>query len=157
MKKLILLLLFAGLGTAFAGVEVHQFEQAEQEQQYNRLIAELRCLVCQNQNLADSNASLARDLRHQVLDQIQAGKNDEQVIDYLVARYGDFVLYKPPFKGATMFLWIGPFVFFVIAVVALFTLIRRRNQIKTTSLSTEEAQKLQDVLRHATHPDNKDA
>ena len=93
MKKLILLLLFAWMGTALAGVEVHQFEDPEQEQQYNRLIAELRCLVCQNQNLADSNAELAQDLRQEVYEMIQNGASDQEIINFMVVRYGDFVLY----------------------------------------------------------------
>ena len=154
-----LLLLLGGLSTANAIVEKQdilpeEFKSPEEKQRFRNLIEDLRCTVCQNQNLADSNASLARDLRHQVLDQIQTGKNDKEVIDYLVARYGDFVLYKPPFKSTTYVLWIGPFVFFIIAVTILFVLIRRRNQVKTTSLSKEEAEKLQDALRHATHPEN---
>ena len=147
MKKLIMLLLFAGLGTAFAGVEVHQFEQAEQEQQYNRLIAELRCLVCQNQNLADSNAELASDLRRQVYTMLEDGASNDEIIDFMVARYGDFVLYRPPFKPTTVLLWSGPFILGAAALTFLALQVRRRNRIRTSSaLSEAEKRRVADLL-----------
>ena len=73
-----------------------------------KLAEKLRCLVCQNQTIADSNAELAHDLRRQIREQIAAGKTDDEIVDYMVARYGDFVLYQPPFKATTMLLWAGP-------------------------------------------------
>jgi len=78
------------------------------EARMQRIAIELRCLVCQNQTIAESNAPLALDLRNQVREQLAAGKSEEAVVDYLVARYGDFVLYLPPFKGITLLLWLGP-------------------------------------------------
>ncbi len=86
----------------------------------------LRCLVCQNQTLADSNAELAVDLRNQVRAQVKAGRSDEEIIDYLVARYGDFVLYRPPVKATTMLLWAGPFVLLVAGLAGLIVTLRRR-------------------------------
>jgi len=86
----------------------------------------LRCLVCQNQTLADSNAELAVDLRNQVREQIKAGRSDEQIIDYLVARYGDFVLYRPPVKTTTVLLWAGPFVLLAAGLGGLLLTLRRR-------------------------------
>jgi len=86
----------------------------------------LRCLVCQNQTLADSNAELAVDLRNQVREQVKAGRSDEQIIDYLVARYGDFVLYRPPVKTTTVLLWAGPFVLLVAGLAGLVLTLRRR-------------------------------
>ena len=86
----------------------------------------LRCLVCQNQSLADSNAELAGDLRKQVREQVAAGRSDEQIIEYLVQRYGDFVLYEPPFKATTALLWIGPFVLLLGAGAVLVVVLRRR-------------------------------
>ena len=159
---LTLFLLLSCTSVAFGIVEKQnilpeEFKSEEEKQRFRELIKDLRCTVCQNQNLADSNASLARDLRHQVLGQIQTGKNDKEVIDYLVARYGDFVLYKPPFKTTTYVLWIGPFIFFVVAVGILFILIRRRNQEATTGLTSDEAQQLQSAIQRATHPNNKEA
>lgn len=133
-----------------------EFKSTEEKHRFRELIKDLRCTVCQNQNLADSNASLARDLRHQVLDQMHAGKNNEQIVDYLVSRYGDFVLYNPPFKATTFFLWVGPFLFFTIAVISLFVLIRRRNQQATTALSDDEAAQLQAAIRNATQKESKE-
>ena len=88
-------------------------EDAELEVRVLELSHKLRCLVCQNQSIAESNAPLAIDLRNQVREQLAAGKSEDAVVDYLVARYGDFVLYLPPFKGATLFLWLGPAVLLV--------------------------------------------
>jgi cytochrome c-type biogenesis protein CcmH len=84
----------------------------EVEKRTAALAHELRCLVCQNQTLADSNAPLAVDLRNQIREQLAAGKSEQDVLDFMVARYGDFVLYRPPFKAVTVALWIGPFVLF---------------------------------------------
>ncbi|NNF96656.1 MAG: cytochrome c-type biogenesis protein CcmH [Halobacteria archaeon] len=154
MKKLILLLLFSGLGTAFAGVEVHQFEQAEQEQQYNRLIAELRCLVCQNQNLADSNAELAQDLRQEVYEMIQNGASDQEIINFMVARYGDFVLYRPPFKTTTAFLWVGPFIILIAGFVILLMFIRKRRQLGAVELDESEHARARELLNQNNETDS---
>ena len=90
------------------------------------LAHELRCLVCQNQTLADSNAPLAVDLRNQIREQLAAGASEREVVDFMVARYGDFVLYRPPFKATTLALWIGPFVFLLAGAWLLRRLLRRR-------------------------------
>ena len=87
---------------------------------------ELRCLVCQNQSLAESNAPLAQDLRNQVREQLAAGKSEDEVKAYLVARYGDFVLYRPPFKAATLLLWLGPFLLLLAGLFMLFRKIRSK-------------------------------
>jgi cytochrome c-type biogenesis protein CcmH len=90
------------------------------------LAVELRCLVCQNQTIADSHADLAVDLRNQIRDMIAKGQTDDQIRHYMTDRYGDFVLYKPPFKPATALLWVGPPVLLVSALAALFLMLRRR-------------------------------
>jgi cytochrome c-type biogenesis protein CcmH len=90
------------------------------------LANELRCLVCQNQTLADSNAPLAVDLRNQIREQLSAGKSEGEVREFMVARYGDFVLYRPPLKASTVALWAGPFVFLLIGVWLLRRIVRRR-------------------------------
>jgi cytochrome c-type biogenesis protein CcmH len=90
------------------------------------LAHELRCLVCQNQSLAESNAPLAQDLRNEIREQMAAGKSDQDVIDFMVQRYGDFVLYRPPFKASTFFLWAGPFLFLVLGFFLLFRFLRTR-------------------------------
>lgn len=99
----LLALLSAPLRADVEGLDAHQ------EVQYQKLIAELRCLVCQNQTIAESSAPLAVDLRNQVKSQITAGRSQAEIVDYLTQRYGDFVLYRPPFKASTALLWIGPF------------------------------------------------
>lgn len=91
-----------------------------------RLEEELRCLVCQNQSLADSDADLASDLRHEVEALARRGKNDQEIIDFLKERYGDFVSYRPPFKSTTALLWIGPLLFFGIAVGGIVSYVKRR-------------------------------
>ena len=102
------------------------------------LSAELRCLVCQNQSLADSNAGLAVDLRNQVREMMQAGKSDEQIREFMVARYGDFVLYSPPVKSTTLVLWIGPFVLLVVGGVFLATYLRRRDRKLHAQVMSED-------------------
>jgi len=90
------------------------------------LAHELRCLVCQNQTLADSNAPLAQDLRNQIREQLKAGKSERDVIDFMVTRYGDFVLYRPPFKATTAALWTGPFVLLALGAWLLVRRVRKR-------------------------------
>jgi len=109
----------------FAGVAAAQPSAPEADARYYALIAELRCLVCQNQSIAESNAPLAADLREQVRAQIAAGRSDAEIIDFLTARYGDFVRYRPAFKGMTMLLWLGPFVLLVAAGMAAALFIKR--------------------------------
>lgn len=137
---------------AMAGVEVHEFKTPEQEQQYNRMIDELRCLVCQNQNLADSNAELAQDLRQEVYDMIQQGSSDKEIIDFMVARYGDFVLYRPPLKSTTLLLWIGPFVILGVGVLALLLYIRKRRGTKEPELKEAELEKARRLLNNDRNP-----
>ncbi|MDH4325911.1 MAG: cytochrome c-type biogenesis protein CcmH [Betaproteobacteria bacterium] len=97
------------------------------EKRVTGLAHELRCLVCQNQTLADSNAPLAVDLRNQIREQLQKGASEQDVIDFMVARYGDFVLYRPPLKATTIALWAGPFLLLALGIVALVRrLVRRR-------------------------------
>ena len=96
------------------------------ERRVTSLAHELRCLVCQNQTLADSNAPLAQDLRSQIREQLKAGKSERDVIDFMVARYGDFVLYRPPFKATTVALWTGPFVLLALGAWLLVRRVRKR-------------------------------
>jgi cytochrome c-type biogenesis protein CcmH len=101
-------------------------QDPEMEKRVTALATELRCLVCQNQTLADSNAPLAVDLRNQIREQLKSGKSERDVMEYMVARYGDFVLYRPPLKATTIALWAGPFVFLVLGASILVRLLRRR-------------------------------
>lgn len=108
MRRLAVLLLALLASLPVLAVEVRQFEDPAKQARYERLIEELRCLVCQNQSLADSDADLARDLRDEVYGIIQSGKDEQEAIRFLTDRYGDFVLYRPPVKPITWLLWIGP-------------------------------------------------
>jgi cytochrome c-type biogenesis protein CcmH len=103
-----------------------------------KLETELRCLVCQNQTLAESNAPLAEDLRKEVREQASAGKSDDDIRAYLVARYGDFVLYKPPVKSTTYLLWFGPFALLAGGAIVWLTVLRRRSQANDTAASVAE-------------------
>jgi len=119
------------------------------EARLNLLAQDLRCLVCQNQSLADSHAPLAEDLRREIREQMQQGKNDREVIDFLVERYGDFVLYRPPFKTSTLVLWIGPFVLLLLGASVLLRLLRKRpaaspGENEPSAEAQEKARKLLD-------------
>ena len=117
------------------------------ESRIRQLEEKLRCMVCQNQSLADSNAELAGDLRREVREQVAAGRSDRQIIDYLVQRYGDFVLYEPQFKASTALLWLGPFVLLAAAgLVLAATLRRRRLAPEEPALAVEEKRLVERVL-----------
>jgi len=124
--------------TSYAAVEYRKFDQPEQEAVYKTLIEEIRCLVCQNQTIADSNAELAQDLRRQVYEMLQQGKSKDEIADFMTQRYGDFVLYNPPFKAKTGLLWVGPIVFLVIGLVMLFLFTRRKRNTQNIKLTEEE-------------------
>jgi cytochrome c-type biogenesis protein CcmH len=161
IKRLISILtlcLLLGTGTAQAGVtlEAFKFNTEAEEQHFKDLIEELRCLVCQNQSLLDSDAELAHDLRAEVYDMIQLGKTDEEIIEFLVARYGDFVLYKPPVKPSTYLLWFGPFVLLIIAALLLLRSIRRQQKAPASEISAEERERLDTILGNTTSSQGKD-
>jgi len=122
--KRLLLLVIVGLWVVplHAAIEAYQFDSAEMEADYKQLVEELRCLVCQNQNLAGSDADLARDLRRETYEMLQQGKSQQEVVDFMVARYGDFVLYRPQFKSSTYLLWLGPF---FLLLFVLYLVVRR--------------------------------
>ncbi len=145
MRRALLLLLLVPL-VAGAAIEVHKFDDPGQEKLYKSLISELRCLVCQNQNLADSNADLAKDLREKTYEMVVAGKSKEEIIDWMVARYGDFVLYRPPLQRNTLLLWGGPFVIFLVGVVVLVRFIRRRPSGDRQVLTEEERRQAEALL-----------
>jgi cytochrome c-type biogenesis protein CcmH len=108
------------------------------EERVTALATELRCLVCQNQTLADSNAPLAVDLRNQIREKMQQGASERDIVDYLVARYGDFVRYRPPFKAATVLLWAGPILLMIAGLATLFFRLARRRAEPKAELSEAE-------------------
>ena len=118
------------------------------EKRVDKLTSELRCLVCQNQSLADSHADLAIDLKNQVRSQMQAGRSDTEIRDYMVARYGDFVLYDPPFKSSTLLLWAGPFALLLVGFVGLAVYLRsRRRRLPDVELTPVDRARAEALLR----------
>jgi cytochrome c-type biogenesis protein CcmH len=145
----LLLLLLAFLAAplpADVTLESFTFPTPEQEEQFRQLIGQLRCLVCQNETLADSDADLAHDLRQEIYEMKKSGKSDQEVIDYLVKRYGDFVLYKPPVKPSTYLIWYGPFVLLGVASVLLVRAVGRQRQVDEPAISAEERKRLDQLL-----------
>ncbi|VAX07003.1 Cytochrome c heme lyase subunit CcmL [hydrothermal vent metagenome] len=155
LKPLILffsLLLFAGLASASA-LSTYTFDSNEEEQAFRDLSAELRCLVCQNQSLADSDAGLADDLRREVYNLWRDGKSEDEIKAFLVARYGNFVLYDPPFNPSTYILWFGPFILFIVGGIVLSRALKSKAEDQEVELSDEDKQRLKTLLSN----DNQDA
>ena len=129
-----------------APMEAFEFDTKEQEKLFHKLNEELRCLVCQNQAIAESNSGLAKDLRKEIHDMLQAGKNEEQIKEYMVDRYGDYVLYDPPFKPMTWLLWLGPTGIFLIGLFYARRFILQQNSSKASGeLSVEESERLREL------------
>ena len=138
-----------GAGAAAEGAKEASAAAGAQalERRAMRLAEELRCLVCQNQTIADSHAPLAEDLKQQIREQLRAGRSDEQIRGFMVGRYGEFVLYKPPLKPATVLLWAGPFVILVLALGGLVVHLRRRREAPVQAeLSDEDRARLAALL-----------
>lgn len=121
--------LMFGQGCVIGGEAALLATNSELENRMMGLAVELRCLVCQNQTIADSNAQLAVDLRQQIRELLQAGLSDRQILEYMTERYGDFVLYRPPFKATTLVLWVGPAVLLIVSVGGLVGVLRRRQRL----------------------------
>ncbi|BBD80577.1 cytochrome c-type biogenesis protein [Aerosticca soli] len=139
MRTLLCALLFAVIGTAHAqAIDPLPFKDHAEEVRFQKLTAQLRCLVCQNENLADSNAELARDLRHEVFELMQQGKSDEEIKQYLVARYSKFVLYDPPLDRGTLLLWFGPALILVAGALAVGITVRRRSRAASAAKTAAE-------------------
>jgi len=126
--RLAAILLALSVAVVQAQQEPLVFDNAEQEARFNQLTTELRCLVCQNQNLADSDAELAHDLRDEIYGMMMAGQSNEQIKTFLVDRYGDFVLYRPEIKANTLALWLMPGILLVLGAIVLFFTVRNRNR-----------------------------
>ena len=132
-------------------VDSRQLSDPKLQESYETLTKELRCLVCQNQTIADSNAELAGDLRRQVYEMLQQGKTEQEIIRFMTDRYGDFVLYKPPFAGKTSVLWIAPVLFLLMGLMTIFFVIRRKRataQVQVDALETdiEKQKKIRSLL-----------
>jgi cytochrome c-type biogenesis protein CcmH len=140
MRRVLLALLMALASAVALGREAPPAaEDPALEARLHRLSTELRCLVCQNETLADSRADLANDLRREIRDMMKAGKSDREITEFLVARYGDFILYRPPVKSTTLLLWGGPFALLVLGVAVWFAVMKRRAaRIAAAPLSVDE-------------------
>lgn len=147
------------LASAHAAIDTFEFANEAERKRYRSLIEELRCPKCQNQNIADSDAPIATDLRNEIFRMLEEGKSNDEIIDFLVSRYGDFVLYKPPLTSRTLLLWYGPAGMLVIGFGVLgVILIRRRSQNKdrlAAGLSLDEQTRLAALLEQNSQ-DNKD-
>lgn len=134
-------------GPAWAGEARPLGDNLAVEERLKHLAVELRCLVCQNQTLADSNAPLAEDLRREVREMIVKDMSDKEIIDFLVSRYGDFVLYRPPLKATTTLLWVGPFVLLAGGGIALVVALKRRGRkVAEVAISEEEHRRVEQLL-----------
>ncbi len=152
MKQLIqgILLALCLVGAAHAAIDAYEFRDEAERQRYRTLVEELRCPKCQNQNIADSNAPIAMDLRREIFRMLEEGKSNEQIVDYLVDRYGDFVRYKPPVNAKTLLLWYGPIALLVLGFAVLAVILRRRRRgaeaQASNSLSEAERARLASLL-----------
>jgi cytochrome c-type biogenesis protein CcmH len=131
-----------------AAIDVYEFKTPAEEQRFQALMGELRCPKCQNQNLAGSDAEIAKDLKKRTYQLMEDGKSDNEIREYMIERYGDFISYKPPVRGSTYLLWFGPFA--LLAVIVLVLLLKRRQTIAPAqTLTPEESARLADLLKRA--------
>jgi cytochrome c-type biogenesis protein CcmH len=158
MKRLSKLLLCGLLvsGMAHAAIDTYEFSEPSSRERFTTLTKELRCPKCQNQDLADSNAPIAVDLRREIYRMLQEGQSDEQIVDYLVNRYGDFVRYKPPVTTRTLILWYGPAGLLAAGALLLLLIVRRRRRYDASNveLSPEERERLASLLKSKSLPTN---
>jgi cytochrome c-type biogenesis protein CcmH len=152
MRKIFLItfsaILLLGVASAIANEAAPLADDPVTEQRLISISEEMRCLVCQNESLAGSRSDLANDLRREIRNLIKEGKSDDQIRSFMVERYGDFVLYRPPVKPVTWLLWIGPFVILLIGIVGLLTYLRRRNSsVPNVILSDADNQKIDALLK----------
>ena len=145
---------FGGQALAAAGEASPAAADPALEARMMELSHKLRCLVCQNQSIAESDAPLAQDLRGQVREQLVAGRSDDQILDYLVARYGDFVLYEPPLRGSTLLLWAGPLALLVAGIGWLGWRLRRRQREISAPLSPDQQARARALLDAAASPED---
>ena len=141
---LLLTLLFSSNGKA--AIDTFEFDNAQQEKTFHELTKLLRCPKCQNQNIADSNAELAKDLRNKTYELVRKGQSKDQVVDYMVARFGNFVRYDPPVTPATIFLWLGPLLFIIFGLLILIRQVKKQ-PVKAESLNDLDEEKLQQLLK----------
>ena len=138
--------LVGGAAHAASVFEPRGFTSPEHEERYHTLIDELRCLVCQNQTIADSNADLASDLRREVYRMVEEGQSAEEIAGFMVARFGDFVLYRPPLQGGTVLLWAGPFLLVALGLAVLVAHLRRRRRAPAPPIDEDARERLRRIM-----------
>jgi cytochrome c-type biogenesis protein CcmH len=154
MKRLIVAIVLGlgVLGSSQAGIDTREFADGAQRQRYHDLSVVLRCPKCQNQNIAESGSPIANDLRAEIHRMLREGRSDAQIIDFMVARYGDFVLYDPPLSSRTALLWLGPFALLLAGGVAVAVIVasrRRSRPAAASALSDAERHRLAGLLQDA--------
>jgi len=157
LQLIALLAFFIASVASASSLSNYTFDSPEKEEEFRALTAELRCLVCQNQSLADSDAELADDLRREVYELFRAGKSHAEIATFLTDRYGDFVLYDPPLKPSTYVLWFGPLFMFLIGCAMLIRTLRKKSQSQETTLSEEEQRRLDTLLSETSDSDTQDS
>ncbi|TCJ94844.1 cytochrome c-type biogenesis protein CcmH [Volucribacter psittacicida] len=149
MKKLTALFCLLFSLSLWASIDVLEFDSAQQQQDYHSLTQQLRCPQCQNNNIADSNATIAVDMRHKVLELLKQGQSKQEVVDYMVQRYGNFVSYDPPITFSTIILWIAPILLIALGILLVFKKSRHTaNPSSTTELNLEQQQRLANILKN---------
>jgi len=152
VRRLLVAALLVVAVPVLALIETYEFSKPELEARYQQLSEELRCPKCKNQNIADSNAPIAQDLRKLLHQQLEKGASDDEILDYMVTRYGEFVRYRPRFGGTTAVLWLAPVLLLLAGIVVLVLTLRSRSTTigsGTASLSPEEQARLQSLLDKA--------
>jgi len=153
MKRLVLLIcgmLFSI--SLWAAIDTYKFDSVAQEEQYRDLTASLRCPKCQNNSIGDSNAMIAADMRLKVYELMKQGQSRQQILDYMVARYGNFVTYEPPVTPSTLILWVGPALFVVLGGLMIILRSRQRNSRSESELDENEQQRLDAILKSDRKP-----
>lgn len=157
MKRLLIACLLGAVvgwglvGAARAAIDTYEFKDEVERERFRSLTEELRCPKCQNQNIADSNAPIATDLRREIYRMLDDGRSDKEIVDFLVMRYGDFVMYKPPLDSRTWLLWYGPFGLLGLGAIVLCVLVLRRRKVEKApaqvALSKAERERLDALLK----------
>jgi cytochrome c-type biogenesis protein CcmH len=142
-------------GFAMAAIDTFEFADEDQQARYQQFIDEMRCPKCDNQSLSGSNSAIAMDLRKQLYTMVQNNQTDDEIITYMVDRYGDFILYKPRVTSSTIFLWAAPILFLLIGLVILFLLLKsRKNAVTNQNLSVSERAELDQLLKQYSDSSN---
>jgi cytochrome c-type biogenesis protein CcmH len=140
------ILLAISFSVSANSIEIYTFDNKQQEKVYHSLTQDLRCLVCQNQNIAESNAELAKDMRRKTYEMVKQGKSEKEISAFMVTRYGDFVLYRPPFEPMTWLLWLGPLIIFIIGIIFVVRFMKsQKRDAQVDSLSEEEIERIKNL------------